>query len=133
MMNKIRQFMYGRYGGNDALNTALIIGGAVVTLILSLFFYKVPFVRFLGTVPYIIAIIRAFSKNCQARAEENRKFVRLIEPWKRHIINKISQFKDKDHKYYACPQCHRTLRVPKGRGKIKISCPHCSKEFLRKT
>ena len=133
MMNKIRQFMYGRYGGNDALNVFLIISGAVITLILSLFFYRVPFVRFIGTVPYILAVVRALSKNHQARIKENEKFISVSAPWRNFIIQKVSQFKDKDHRYYVCPRCHRTLRVPKGRGKIKISCPHCSKEFIKKT
>ncbi len=132
MLDKIRQFMYGRYG-NDALNLCLLVVGAVITMFLSLFLYRVPMVRYIGTVFYIIAIVRALSKNHTARMKENRKFLEITEPLKRFIINKINQYKDKDHKYYACPQCRRTLRVPKGRGKIKISCPHCSKEFLRKT
>lgn len=132
MLNKLRQFMYGRYG-NDALNLAFLVTGAVITMVLSLFLYRVPFVRYIGTVFYILAIIRALSKNHAARMKENEKFLRLIDPWKKFIMKKISQHRDKEHKYYACPQCHRTLRVPRGRGKIKISCPHCSKEFLRKT
>ncbi len=132
MLNKLRQFMYGRYG-NDALNICLIISGAVVTMILSVFFYRAAFVSYIGMVFYILAAVRALSKNHQARIKENQKFLRIIEPVKRFTVNKINQHRDKDHKYYACPQCRKTLRVPKGRGKIKISCPHCSKEFLRKT
>ncbi len=133
MMNKIREFMYGRYGGNDMLNVFLIISGAIVTLILSLFFYRAPFVRLIGVIPYGFAIFRALSKNYEARIKENSKFLEISAPWRNFISKKISQHKDKDHKYYACPKCHRTLRVPKGRGKIKISCPHCSKEFIKKT
>jgi uncharacterized paraquat-inducible protein A len=84
-------------------------------------------------IPYIIVIYRTLSKNIPARQRENAKFIELIQPWKKFIIKKSRQFQDKDHRYYACPQCHNTLRVPKGRGKIKISCPHCQKEFIRKT
>ncbi len=133
MLNKIREFMYGRYGGNDALNVFLIILGAVVTLILSFFFYRTPFTRLIGLIPYGIAVFRAFSKNYEARIRENEKFLKVSAPWRAFISKKISQFKDKDHRYYACPQCHRTLRVPKGRGKIKINCPHCGKNFVKKT
>lgn len=125
--------MYGRYGGNDALNVFLIIIGAVVTLILSLLFYRSPVTRIIGFIPYGIAAFRALSKNYEARIKENSKFLEISAPWRSFILKKINQFKDKDHRYYACPQCHRTLRVPKGRGKIKISCPHCGKEFFRKT
>lgn len=130
MLEKIRKFMYGRYG-NDMLNFALLIVGCLVTSILP--FVKVPYIHYLGLIPYIIVIYRTMSKNISARQRENIKFLQLIEPWKRFIIKKIRQFQDKEHRYYACPQCHNTLRVPKGRGKIKISCPHCKKEFIKKT
>lgn len=130
MMEKFRQFMYGRYG-NDLLNFALMIVGCVITAVLS--FVKVPYIHYLGLIPYLAVIYRTLSKNIPARQRENAKFIELIQPWKKFIIKKVRQLQDKNHRYYACPQCHNTLRVPKGRGKIKISCPHCGKEFIRKT
>lgn len=133
MLNKFKEFMYGRYGVNDALNVFLIILGAILTLILSFLFYRSPFTRLLGIIPYGLALLRFLSRNLQARIKENEKFLKLASPWMTFIRQKINQSKDKDHKYYACPKCHRTLRVPKGRGKIKINCPHCGKEFIKKT
>lgn len=130
MIEKLRKFMYGRYG-NDMLNFALMIAGCVITCVLS--FVQVRYIHYIGMIPYIIVIYRTLSKNISARQRENAKFIELIQPWKKFIIKKTRQFQDKDHRYYACPQCHNTLRVPKGRGKIKISCPHCAKEFIRKT
>ena len=130
MLDKIKQFMMGRYG-NDQLNLALIIFGCVLTFFLSLF--DVPYLRYLGLIPYIIAVVRMLSKDIGKRQQENLKFLKLSAPWRQFIIKKVKQFQDKDHRYYQCPQCHQTLRVPKGRGKIKISCPHCSKEFIKKT
>lgn len=130
MMDKFRNFMYGRYG-NDQLNLALVIFGCVLTLFLS--FFDIPFIRYIGLIPYILAACRMFSKNIAKRQQENLKFLKISAPWRQFIIKKARQFQDKDHKYYQCPQCHNTLRVPKGRGKIKISCPHCSTEFIKKT
>lgn len=130
MLEKLRRFMYGRYG-NDQLNFFLLIAGCVITCIFS--FVDIPFVHYLGMLPYIAVIFRTLSKNIPARQKENAKFLELSAPWRKFIVKKYRQFQDKDHKYYACPKCHNTLRVPKGRGKIKISCPHCQKEFLRKT
>ena len=130
MMEKFRRFMYGRYG-NDLLNFALMIVGCLITCILS--FINVPYIHYLGTIPYIIVVYRTMSKNISARQRENAKFIELIQPWKKFIIKKAKQYQDKDHRYYSCPKCHNTLRVPKGRGKIKISCPHCGKEFIKKT
>lgn len=130
IMEKIRQSMVGRYG-NDALSTALIILGAALSLIFSLF--RVPYGSLISFIPYGIAVYRMFSKNCAKRSRENIKFLEISAPWRSFLIKKFRQFQDKDHRYYSCPQCHNTLRVPKGRGKIKISCPYCSREFIKKT
>ena len=125
--------MYGRYGGNDMLNIFLIVLGAVITLILSFFFYRTPFTRLIGLIPYGIAVFRALSKNYEARIRENAKFLEISAPVRAFLTKKISQLRDKEHRYYSCPGCRRTLRVPKGRGRIKISCPHCGREFVKKT
>ncbi len=130
IMEKIRQLMVGRYG-NDFLNTVLFILGAVISLFFSLF--RLPYGSLISFIPYGIALFRMFSKNYTKRSAENAKFLELSLPWREFLMKKFRQFQDKDHRYYSCPRCHNTLRVPKGRGKIKISCPHCSKEFIKKT
>lgn len=130
IMEKFRQFMLGRYG-NDLLNTVLFTFGAVVSVICSLF--RIPFGSLISLIPYGIAIYRMMSKNYTKRSEENRKFLEVSAPWRAFIMKKLQQFQDKDHRYYSCPKCHNTLRVPRYRGKIKISCPHCGKEFIKKT
>lgn len=130
IMEKIRQFMSGRYG-NDALNTVLIIFGALLSVVLSLF--RVPFGSLISFIPYGFALCRMLSKNYSKRSKENEEFLKLSAPWRAFVVKKFHQFQDKDHRYYSCPKCHNTLRVPRGRGKIKISCPHCSKEFIKRT
>ncbi len=40
--------------------------------------------------------------------------------------------RDREHRYCRCPQCSRMLRVPRGKGKIEISCP-CGRTFFRRT
>lgn len=130
IMEKIRQFMVGRYG-NDFLNTALFILGAVLSVLLSLF--RIPFGSLVSLIPYGIAVYRMLSRDYSKRSAENVKFLEMSKPWRDFLMKKIRQLQDKDHRYYNCPKCHNTLRVPKGRGKIKISCPHCGKEFIKRT
>ena len=76
---------------------------------------------------------RMFSKNIYKRYTENQKYVQLIAP----ITKKADFFKrkrkDKTHKYYKCPTCKQVVRVPKGRGKIEISCPKCHTKFIKRT
>ncbi|MBQ8502654.1 MAG: hypothetical protein IJ491_00050 [Clostridia bacterium] len=131
MMNKLRDFLIGRYCRNDELNLALVLLGCVLTLILS--FVENRYLHFISWIPFIIMLVRFLSKNIAKRQAENGKFLSLIEPWKKFLVKKTGQMKDKEHKYYNCPGCSRTLRVPKNRGKIKISCPHCGREFTKRT
>ena len=130
IMEKIRQLMAGRYG-NDFLNAALFIFGAVISVVCSLF--RIPFGSLISFIPYGIALYRMLSKDYTKRSAENARFLELSKPWRDFLMKKFRQLQDKDHRSYSCPKCHNTLRVPKGRGKIKISCPHCNKEFIKRT
>lgn len=119
----IRSFMTGRYG-TDKLNSAILWVG-VGACVLSMFI-RVPLVNLLLTLlSYIlmgIAIFRTLSRNTYKRYLENRKFLALIQ-----------RFKDREHRYFSCPRCKQTVRVPRGKGKIAISCPKCKERFVKKT
>ena len=137
-MNRIRQFMYGRYG-MDQLGFALVILGCVITFVLSLFGLRYRggwgalIFRVLGMLPYLVFVLRALSKDIEKRRAENMRFLKVWSPCAAFFSKKASQCRDKEHKYYNCPGCSRTLRVPKGKGKIEISCPHCGRKFKKRT
>lgn len=118
-----RHFMTGRYG-TDKLNM-YILGGGVVICLISMF-VSVPLVNLLLTIIsyglMIWALFRTFSRNTYKRYQENRKFLLFLD----HL-------KDRDHKYFNCPKCHQPVRVPKGKGKIAITCPKCREVFVRKS
>lgn len=133
MLNRLKSFLQGRYG-NDQLNIFLIILGCVTTLLLTLLIpSRFYYLRSLGSVIYLVALLRALSKNFPKRQKENAKFLELSEPWRKFLYKKYNQYQDKSHRYFNCPQCHRTLRVPAGRGKINITCPHCNRQFKKRT
>ena len=121
--NGFRQFMVGRYG-NDKLNM-WILGGGVILCLISMFFSR-PLVNLLLTVlSYVCmftAIFRTFSRNTYKRYQENRKFLLLLD-----------KIKDREHKYFSCPKCRQSVRVPRGKGKIAIPCPKCREKFIRKS
>ena len=119
----IQRFMMGRYG-TDKLNT-WIPGAGVVACIVSVLI-PVPLVKLiLTTVSYILliwSIFRCFSRNTYKRYRENRRFLMLLD-----------RFKDREHRYFDCPKCRQNVRVPRGKGKISITCPKCGEKFIRKT
>ena len=118
-----RKFMQGRYG-SDKLNTALLItgilcsllstlsGGGLLSLVLSILAYIL-----LGYV-----IFRMLSRDTYRRYQENRKYLQFLD-----------RFKDKEHRYFDCPRCRQPVRVPRGKGKIAITCPKCKEKFIKKT
>ena len=119
----MRRFMAGRYG-TDKLNTAILTLGVAVCL-LGMFPLFVPVRLFLSTASWVLmfwAIFRMLSRNTYKRYQENRKFLRLTE-----------QLKDRQHRYYTCPRCRQPVRVPRGKGKIAITCPKCKEKFIKKT
>lgn len=135
---KLQQFMIGRYGV-DQLGVFLTI----VALLLSVFasVFHLSFLSLLATVLLFYSIYRMYSRNLSARYQENAKFLpywqKMQSRWnriKRWFHQKGQQWADrKTHRYFSCPNCHQTLRVPKGKGKIKISCPKCKTELIKKT
>lgn len=123
--------MYGR-NGVDGLCIALTVVGCVIHLATS-FAVSMPYLRLISLIPFGLAIFRVLSKNIPARRKENDAFIKFWIPVKNKFIQKKRQFDDKDHKYYKCPGCSHVLRVPRGRGKIEISCPYCQRKFKRNT
>ena len=120
--------MYGRYG-MDQLNIFLLAAAVllnVISLILSRFGAVCALlgalVNLLSYGILIWYIFRVLSRNLEGRMLENRRF--LI--WKSRIL-------DRNNRYFRCPNCKQTVRVPRGRGKILIRCPKCSEKFFKKT
>ncbi|MFI3140779.1 MAG: hypothetical protein R3Y27_00550 [Clostridia bacterium] len=134
LLMKYQQFMQGRYG-QDTLNYTLFFSALILNGISSIFgiYYVAVVLSTLSTLLYAWSIFRFLSKNIAKRRAENDKFLVLISPFKVLFAKKSRQAKDSTHKYFVCPSCKRTLRVPKGRGKIKIDCPHCGRKFSKRT
>ena len=119
----LRRFLSGRYG-TDRLNIVILMAGVVISLLGA--FFQRPMVNLLTTlVSYglmIWAICRSLSRNTYTRYEENRRFLQFFD-----------RLKDRDHRYFDCPKCRQTVRVPRGKGKIAITCPRCREKFIRKS
>ena len=131
MREKLRQFMIGRYG-TDGLNQFLSIASLVLLLIAII--SRVNLFTYLGAALLIFYYYRTFSRNISKRTEENYKFYTL----KDRVDNKFKGWKEqwanrKVYHYYRCPQCRQKLRVPRGRGRIQISCPRCGTQFIKKS
>lgn len=129
--SKMQHYMVGRYGVDEfgRFISALTLVFLVVSMITRWkFFY------WGGLFLIFYSYFRMFSRNMPKRYAENQKFLTLrykaAAKWslmKKHLAE------SKTHRFFKCPQCKQKVRVPKGRGKICITCPKCRKEFVKKS
>lgn len=131
MREKFLHFMQGRYGA-DQLYRVMLIGRAVL-VILSNFIFEVFFLL-LGWILVVLAFVRAFSKDYSRRYAENQKFLELTGKI-RKVFGKQRYVMEqrKDYHIYTCPQCRQKIRMPRGKGKVEISCPKCHTKFIKKS
>lgn len=119
----LQHFMAGRYG-SDKLNMAILCAGLVASL-LSVWIQAFPANLIFWALSYglmIWAIFRCLSRNTYKRYRENRWFLQMKD-----------RLKDRQNRYFNCPKCRQTVRVPRGKGKIAITCPRCREKFVKKT
>ena len=134
MKEKLARFMVGR-NGNDQLNLFLL-GLDVVLLIVA------SFVRGnAGRVLYLLTFAllgwtyyRMLSRNLDRRRQENARYLRaqyrVAAAFK---LRREKWVQRRDYKFFTCPSCKTTLRVPRGKGKLKIVCRKCGSSFEGKS
>ena len=128
MKYKIAAFFADR-NGFDALSKA-VVWSSLILMVISGFF---P-VAWLKSVVYGVSVagivygyFRILSKDTARRQAENSAYL----SWKRRITQCWQQ--RKTHRFFRCPKCKTTLRVPRGKGKISISCRCCGEKFIKRT
>lgn len=127
--NAIQRFMYGRYGG-DQLNVFL--------LVLYLIFYFISIwtnflpLYWLSLVVIVWGLFRVDRHSPPAGGE-----LPSLCSWPDRPINwfhlRRTMHRDKEHRYFRCPSCGQQLRVPKGKGKITVTCRSCGAVFQEKS
>lgn len=131
LREKFRRATYGCCGP-DELTNALYMAGLVL-IIVSLF----PWFRFfylLGFVLMIWGVYRCFSKNYARRRKERDGYLQLTGGVKKFFRIQKKRFQErKEYRYYRCPKCRSYSRVPRGHGRIIITCPRCRNQFERKS
>lgn len=126
--------MSGRYGG-DAFSNFLSLA-ALVVVVLGLFIPGLfgMLLGWLGWAALIYSYYRIFSRNIPRRAAENRWFLAQRYAVQQRFASARTRFAQrKVYRYFRCPRCRQQLRVPRGRGRISITCPKCGTSFIKKS
>ena len=122
---KIAQFMIGRRGFDPFSRDLMIL--AMILIVLDLI-NPGDFVSTLGMLIIVYSYYRALSRNLTKRQAENDWYVTYVGSQLRVLKNRDY----KHYRYFKCPHCKQTLRAPKGRGKILVTCSRCHNIFEKK-
>ncbi len=128
--NAIQRLMYGRYG-TDQLN--LFLMGVYLLLYLVFALTRVTLLYWVSFVLLIWSLFRTLSRNMERRRMENARFMRLAGPVLSWLRLRRTIRRDKEHVYFKCPSCGQQLRVPRGKGKITVTCRGCGASFEEKS
>lgn len=147
----MQNFMNGRHGV-DELSTAL--GGLSMVLALIGSIFSVSPLGWIALIVVIVAIVRAFMPASPARDHENEVFLNAIS--KVPFLNGLasggrggsaasSDFERKKRTaqkmwenrkttmYFKCKNCGQILSVPRGKGRIRVTCPRCGTKVEKRS
>lgn len=127
----LRRFAQGRYGQDELSFFLNILALALVVLawVPGMSFTVVPAMALL-----IWALFRCYSRNIPARQAEREAYLRLRGKFTGFFVLQKQKWIDrKEFRYFRCKQCGAVLRVPKGKGKVKVTCPKCHSQTTTKT
>ena len=131
MRQKIMNFMRGRYGIDQFSNFLMGLGCALVFITI---FIKSSLLYFLGMASFIYSYVRILSRDYQKRYRQNQKFLEKTAGIRVFFRKEKSKMGiRKTHRIFRCPECGQNVKVPKGKGKIAVTCPKCRCEFIKRS
>ena len=134
--NALSRFMYGR-NGVDRLGLTMIWAALLLDIINMLLREKPVVSGITGLVSGVLlftALFRMFSRKLEKRRAENTRFMEKVWwPVSRRLAGARQQRMDKEHRYFTCHRCGAVCRVPRGKGRIVITCPRCGGEIHGKS
>ncbi len=135
LIQKVQQFMAGRYGVDNLYRTGLIVGvllslagtimgnvgvNAIVSVAVSI----------LGAGIMVCTVLRALSKDISRRSMENARYMVIENAVTGWFKLTARRFKErKTHVFRRCPKCKTPVRLQRVKGKHTARCPVCSEQF----
>ena len=132
-MKRLGSFFDEIYGF-DGFSCCLLVISILLNLLTGLWpSQTVKQFNLISYLPLLYCIFRVFSHNYEKRERENEWFLRIIRPICENVIERREEKAEaKLFRFFNCPVCKQKLRVPKGKGKVEITCPKCGNKFIKK-
>lgn len=130
-MYRRNRFFRGR-NGSDALSMTSSIIACLLLLVDMLAGSDNSPLWFLALGFLCYSYFRIFSRNVTRRQTENQWFLRKLSPLMNLRARRAERKRQKNlYCFFKCPQCATVLRVPQGKGRIRITCRCCQHVFER--
>lgn len=124
---KVAEWMRGRQGPDDL---AMFCSNVALVLIVINIFARTSWLTWLALALIVYAGFRIQSKNLASRAKENAAFLKALGPVRPWVQNpKAALAEAKQYKHVKCSGCGQKVRVPRGKGKLRVTCPKCHEKF----
>ncbi len=131
MRRRLEQFMQGRYGVDEL--TKFLMAICLILLLVNTF-TRQQLLYWLALLLIGYCYFRMFSRNISGRSAENQKYLSWTAGIRQSFAktkNRVAQ--SRDYHIYKCPSCGQKIRIPRGKGKICITCPKCRHEFEKRS
>ena len=123
--SSVGHFMAGRYG-SDQLGLTLVVAGFILSLLAQ---FAGRWLSVVALALVVVAVVRMLSKDRASRAKENQAFLMLLAKPRAWFRRQQTKWKNRDTKAYVrCPHCHGEFALPKGKGHLRATCPHCGEK-----
>ena len=127
---QLTRFMIGRYG-MDQLNIFLMVTYLVLYLVFLV--SRLWVLDWIVLVLLFVVVFRMLSRDIDRRRRENARFLQAVRPMCHRLRTMRNRMKDREHRYFKCPNCGQQMRVPRGKGRITVHCRTCGATFEEKS
>ena len=129
--NMVKGWLKGRNGADELATFAIVI--ALLVVIVN-YFVRSIFLSGVALALMVFAWWRMSSRHVKARVRENRAFAELLGPARPWLRDPGAAFTElRSFKHLRCPNCSQRMRVPRGKGNLRVRCPKCHEKFEART
>ena len=124
---RLAEWLRGRQGPDDLAIFSMNV--AIVVVIVNLF-ARMSWLGWIALALVVYSMFRIQSKNLGARSRENEAFLKALGPALPWVHNPRAAMTElRTYKHARCSSCKQRVRVPRGKGKLRVTCPKCGTKF----
>lgn len=124
---KAVEWARGRNGADELSGACTSLG--VILVIIDLFAHT-TWLSAVALALLAYSMFRISSKNITARGRENSQALRVAGPVLSFLSNPVAMLREtRSFVHLQCPSCGQRVRIPRGKGKVRITCPKCHARF----